>query len=118
MDLKNTSSGYFSQMYIFLNHTSLWNFTLDDELYNSGAKDETGSENPTMKALLIIAYSVIIVISLFGNSVVCHVVIKNKRMHSVTSLFIMNLAIADLMITLLNTPFTLVSYRLLALGSQ
>jgi len=43
--------------------------------------------------------------------VVCHVVIKNKRMHSVTSLFIMNLAIADILITLLNTPFTLVSLR-------
>lgn len=118
MDLKNTSSGFFSQMYVFLNHTSLWNFTLDDELYDSGTKNESGSENPTMKALLIIAYSVIIVISLFGNSVVCHVVIKNKRMHSVTSLFIMNLAIADLMITLLNTPFTLVSYPCLSLAQR
>ncbi|KAG5284678.1 hypothetical protein AALO_G00029280 [Alosa alosa] len=110
MGLKHTSSGYFSQIYVFLNHTTFWNFSLDDELYDSGAKDETESENPTMKALLIIAYSVIIVISLFGNSVVCHVVIKSKRMHSVTSLFIMNLAIADLMITLLNTPFTLVRF--------
>ncbi|KAL2094685.1 hypothetical protein ACEWY4_009404 [Coilia grayii] len=110
MGLKNTSLGYFSQFYVFMNHSTFWNFSLDDELYDSGAKDEMESQNPTMKALLIVAYSVIIVISLFGNSVVCHVVIKNKRMHSVTSLFIMNLAIADLMITLLNTPFTLVRF--------
>ncbi|KAJ1197174.1 hypothetical protein NDU88_001036 [Pleurodeles waltl] len=73
-------------------------------------KYEAESQSSTVKALLIVAYSVIIVISLFGNLLVCHVVIKNKRMHSATSLFIVNLAIADIMITLLNTPFTLVRF--------
>lgn len=68
----------------------------------------TESQNPMVKALLIVAYSFIIVFSLFGNVLVCHVVIKNKRMHSATSLFIVNLAVADILITLLNTPFTLV----------
>ncbi|XP_056613182.1 G-protein coupled receptor 83-like [Triplophysa dalaica] len=68
------------------------------------------SQHSTVKALLIFSYSVIIVISLFGNILVCHVVIKNKRMHSATSLFIVNLAIADILITLLNTPFTLVRF--------
>ncbi|KAL2094253.1 hypothetical protein ACEWY4_008972 [Coilia grayii] len=68
------------------------------------------SQNPTTKVLLIVAYSFIIVISLFGNSLVCHVVIKNKQTRSVTSLFIANLAIADILITLLNTPFTLVRF--------
>lgn len=66
------------------------------------------SQSPTVKALLIAAYSFIIVFSLFGNVLVCHVVIKTKRVHSATSLFIVNLAVADIMITLLNTPFTLV----------
>uniref|UniRef100_A0A8V5FVV2 G-protein coupled receptor 83 n=1 Tax=Melopsittacus undulatus TaxID=13146 RepID=A0A8V5FVV2_MELUD len=66
------------------------------------------SQSITVKALLVAAYSVIIVFSLFGNVLVCHVVIKTKRMHSATSLFIVNLAVADIMITLLNTPFTLV----------
>ncbi|CAN0294941.1 unnamed protein product [Lampetra fluviatilis] len=67
-------------------------------------------QDGTVKALLIVAYSVIIVISLFGNALVCHVVIKNKRMQSATSMFIVNLAIADIMITTLNTPFTLVRF--------
>lgn len=66
------------------------------------------SQSATVKALLIAAYSFIIVFSLFGNVLVCHVVIKTKRVHSATSLFIVNLAVADIMITLLNTPFTLV----------
>jgi hypothetical protein len=70
------------------------------------------SQNPTVKALLVVAYSFIIIFSLFGNVLVCHVIFKNQRMHSATSLFIVNLAVADIMITLLNTPFTLV--RILA----
>lgn len=72
------------------------------------AKYEADSQKPTVKALLIVAYSVIIVMSLFGNMLVCHVVMKNTRMHSATSLFIVNLAVSDILITLLNTPFTLV----------
>ncbi|XP_060682541.1 G-protein coupled receptor 83-like [Hemiscyllium ocellatum] len=87
------------------------NFTLDNwENFVDSAKYEAESQNATVKALLIAAYSVIIVISLFGNILVCQVVIKNKRMHSATSLFIVNLAGADIMITLLNTPFTLVRF--------
>ncbi|XP_077427414.1 G-protein coupled receptor 83-like [Vanacampus margaritifer] len=63
-----------------------------------------------VKALLVAAYSVIIVISLFGNTLVCHVIVKNKRSQSATSVFIMNLAVADVFITVLNTPFTLVRF--------
>ncbi|MGH0177946.1 UNVERIFIED_CONTAM: hypothetical protein FKN15_076795 [Acipenser sinensis] len=91
-------------------------FTLDNntladwQILLGKRKYEAESQNPTIKALLIVAYSFIIVISLFGNILVCHVVIKNKRMHSATSLFIVNLAIADILITILNTPFTLVRF--------
>ncbi|XP_039672521.1 probable G-protein coupled receptor 83 [Perca fluviatilis] len=68
------------------------------------------SQDGRVKALLVAAYSLIIVISLFGNTLVCHVVVKNKRTLSATSLFIMNLAVADIFITVLNTPFTLVRF--------
>ncbi|KAL1023547.1 hypothetical protein UPYG_G00042240 [Umbra pygmaea] len=85
--------------------------TLADWRSMAGKKRYGGeSHNGAVKALLVVAYSVIIVISLFGNTVVCHVVIKNKRMHSATSLFIVNLAVADILITLLNMPFTLVRF--------
>lgn len=73
-------------------------------LASSGGESQDGS----IKALLVAAYSLIIVISLFGNTLVCHVVVKNKRTLSATSLFILNLAVADIFITVLNTPFTLV----------
>nr|XP_020640046.1 probable G-protein coupled receptor 83 isoform X2 [Pogona vitticeps] len=85
-------------------------YELDMDSMENGTRYEGESQSRMVKALLIVSYSVIICISLFGNVVVCHVVIKNKRMHSATSLFIVNLAVADLMITLLNTPFTLVRF--------
>ncbi|KAL4647109.1 putative G-protein coupled receptor 83 [Arapaima gigas] len=81
-----------------------WRFLIGKKKYGAESQD------PTAKALLVAAYSLIIVVSLFGNVLVGHVVIKNKRMHSATSLFIVNLAVADILITLLNTPFTLVRF--------
>ena len=69
-----------------------------------GGESQVGS----VKTLLVAAYSLIIVLSLVGNALVCHVVVKNKRSQSATSLFILNLAVADIFITVLNTPFTLV----------
>uniref|UniRef100_A0A673L5C2 Probable G-protein coupled receptor 83 n=1 Tax=Sinocyclocheilus rhinocerous TaxID=307959 RepID=A0A673L5C2_9TELE len=109
MTFTNTSVDLFLQFFILQNFSMYFNFSLD-AMYDRGANYESESHRPTIRALLVVAYSVIIIISLFGNVVVCHVVIKNKRMHSVTSLFIMNLAIADILITLLNTPFTLVRF--------
>ncbi|XP_077042141.1 G-protein coupled receptor 83-like isoform X1 [Agelaius phoeniceus] len=93
---------------------SIFNWTesriVEWEKFAELAKYEPESQKPTVKALLIVAYSVIIIMSLFGNMLVCHVVLKNKKMHSATSLFIVNLAVSDIMITLLNTPFTLVRF--------
>lgn len=108
---ENHTTSFFSTLYGFPNR-SFFHSDLDlEDLgdFGSGTRYEGESQSRTVKALLIVAYSVIICISLFGNTLVCHVVIKNKRMHSATSLFIVNLAVADVMITILNTPFTLVS---------
>ncbi|XP_077155950.1 G-protein coupled receptor 83 [Ranitomeya variabilis] len=95
-----------------INGSFPWNNYSPEEWQSLIGKKRYGAEsqNPTVKALLIVAYSFIIVFSLFGNVLVCHVVIKNKRMHSATSLFIVNLAVADILITLLNTPFTLARF--------
>uniref|UniRef100_H3D9K1 G protein-coupled receptor 83 n=1 Tax=Tetraodon nigroviridis TaxID=99883 RepID=H3D9K1_TETNG len=75
----------------------------------SQKRESRVAQDGGVKALLVAAYSLIIVVSLFGNTLVCHVVVKNKRAQSATSLFI-NLAVADIFITVLNTPFTLVRF--------
>ena len=56
--------------------------------------------------LLVVAYGLVVVISLFGNSLVCNIIYKTRRMHTVTNLFIANLALSDLLITVFNIPFT------------
>ncbi|XP_052773567.1 G-protein coupled receptor 83-like [Mya arenaria] len=59
------------------------------------------------RVFLILAYSIIIAISLFGNTLVCHVIFKNKRMRTVTNTFIANLAVSDLLLTCINVPFNI-----------
>ncbi|XP_055765472.1 G-protein coupled receptor 83-like [Salvelinus fontinalis] len=98
------------------NRTNVFSLDLDEgtlaDWRSMAVKNCYGGESHdrTVKSLLVLAYSFIIVISLFGNTLVCHVVIQNKRMHSATSLFIINLAVADILITLLNMPFTLIRF--------
>ncbi|XP_005103692.1 probable G-protein coupled receptor 83 [Aplysia californica] len=57
--------------------------------------------------VLLAAYSVLCVISTFGNSLVCYVIFKNKRLHTATNYFIANLAISDLLVTFVNVPFNI-----------
>ena len=56
--------------------------------------------------VLIAAYSLVVLISIFGNVLVFHVILKTKHMHTVTNLFIANLALSDLLITIINIPIT------------
>ena len=52
-----------------------------------------------IKSARIIPYCLIIVVSLIGNSMVVAVVLKNPRMRTTVNYYIVNLAIADLLIT-------------------
>ncbi|KAJ3588186.1 hypothetical protein NHX12_011780 [Muraenolepis orangiensis] len=61
---------------------------------------------------LIMAYSLIILLGLLGNSLVIYMIIRYKNMRTVTNFFIANLALADLLVDTLCLPFTLV-YTLL-----
>ena len=98
----------------FLEHASnLSKYILDDkvladlQIFIGKKKYGVESQNATTKFLLIIAYSVIILTSFFGNALVCQVM-WNTRARTVTSMLLANLAVADILITLLNTPLTLV----------
>ena len=65
----------------------------------------------TWKCLRIIFYAVICILGTVGNALVI-LAYRNPRMRSVTNLFIANLGVADLTVTLINVPFT-VSYSTL-----
>lgn len=61
-----------------------------------------------VRVILILAYSTIILFGVTGNSLVIYVVYKFKNLHNVTNFFIVNLAVADLLVNTLCLPFTLV----------
>ena len=56
-------------------------------------------------------YGLIIVISLFGNFLVFSVILRTRRLHTITNLFIANLAFGDLLMTTFNIPFTVVRIK-------
>lgn len=62
-------------------------------------------ETPVLKALKLTLYAIIFLISVVGNSLVCIVVARRRRMRTVTNLFVLNLAVSDLAITCICIPF-------------
>lgn len=56
------------------------------------------------------AYAIIFVVSVVGNGFVCFIVLSTPRMRTVTNYFIMNLALGELLITMLCVPFSAFSY--------
>ncbi|XP_034963926.1 neuropeptide Y receptor type 2-like [Zootoca vivipara] len=67
---------------------------------------------PGVQIILIAAYSLIILLGFFGNSLVVYMIVRYRTMRTVTNFFIANLALADLMVDTLCLPFTL-AYTLL-----
>ncbi|KAM7394482.1 hypothetical protein PAMP_021285 [Pampus punctatissimus] len=61
-----------------------------------------------VQVILILAYSTIILFGVIGNCLVIYVVYKFKNLHNVTNFFIVNLAVADLLVNTLCLPFTLI----------
>ena len=60
---------------------------------------------PGIVALLSILYGIISLIAVIGNALVIVVIVRNRKMHSVTNMFIANLAVADVVIGIFAVPF-------------
>ncbi|XP_035235171.1 neuropeptide FF receptor 1 like 2 [Anguilla anguilla] len=56
----------------------------------------------------ILAYLFIFLLCMMGNGLVCLIVLRNRRMRTVTNLFILNLAVSDLLVGIFCIPTTLV----------
>ncbi|AWO97528.1 Cholecystokinin type 1 receptor [Scophthalmus maximus] len=56
----------------------------------------------------IVLYSLIFLLSVLGNSLIIAVLVRNRRMRTVTNLFLLSLAVSDLMVSLVCVPFTLI----------
>uniref|UniRef100_A0A4W3GEW5 Gastrin/cholecystokinin type B receptor n=1 Tax=Callorhinchus milii TaxID=7868 RepID=A0A4W3GEW5_CALMI len=56
----------------------------------------------------ILLYSIIFLLSFFGNMMIIVVLILNKRLRTVTNSFLLSLALSDLMVAIFCMPFTLI----------
>ncbi|XP_036407764.1 cholecystokinin receptor type A [Megalops cyprinoides] len=56
----------------------------------------------------IVLYSLIFLLSVLGNALIITVLVRNGRMRTVTNLFLLSLAVSDLMLCLFCMPFTLI----------
>ncbi|XP_071973464.1 neuropeptide FF receptor 2 [Engystomops pustulosus] len=63
---------------------------------------------PSIAAVFIISYLLIFILCMLGNGVVCFIVLSSKHMRTVTNLFILNLAVSDLLVGVFCMPTTLV----------
>lgn len=58
--------------------------------------------------IYILAYFFIFLLCMVGNTLVCCIVLENRRMRTVINLFIFNLAVSDLLVGIFCIPTTLV----------
>lgn len=77
---------------------------------NSASQCEYHIDSPTEQAFKCLAYIIIMFGSLIGNVLVICVVIMNRQMRTVTNYLIVNMAVADLLITAFNMPLTIKVY--------
>ncbi|KAF3697880.1 Cholecystokinin receptor type A [Channa argus] len=105
-------------METFTIHDMLLNSTdLNKILCNLGIKnisdcesDQDPSPEPKdiNETVRIVLYSLIFLLSVVGNSLIVAVLVRNRRMRTVTNLFLLSLAVSDLMVSLVCIPFTLI----------
>uniref|UniRef100_A0A3Q2DL20 Neuropeptide FF receptor 2 n=1 Tax=Cyprinodon variegatus TaxID=28743 RepID=A0A3Q2DL20_CYPVA len=63
---------------------------------------------PAVAAVFTVSYLLNFVVCMVGNGVVCFIVLRSRNMRTVTNLFILNLAISDLLVGIFCMPTTLV----------
>lgn len=84
----------------------LLNTTLSPQSVNDTLANKLIINNAFVQASFCVFYIAIFVIGITGNVLVCYVVCRNKAMHTVTNLFITNLALSDILLCFLAVPFT------------
>lgn len=104
---------FFDSPAVVLDHARVGNLNLTIAeiralLQNPSRYPSSIREDLTRRNSLIIAfYFTIVVVSLFGNLLVCYVILKRKRMRISTNLLMANLALSDLLMTVINIPFNI-----------
>lgn len=62
-----------------------------------------------LQVTIITMYSIIIILAVGGNSTVCYIVFRARRMRTVMNFFIVSLALSDILMAMFCIPFTFVA---------
>ena len=73
--------------------------------YNPQNDPQIWRQKVIKNSIVILLYSIIFVISLFGNSFVFYIIFSTRQMRTVTNYYIANITFSDIMMTLINIPF-------------
>lgn len=76
--------------------------------------DNTSVQGPIVvpiyqQAIIITMYSLVVLFSVTGNSIVCYIVFSSKRMRTVMNFFIVSLAFSDILMAVLCIPLTFIA---------
>ncbi|GFY17759.1 neuropeptide SIFamide receptor [Trichonephila clavipes] len=88
-----------------VNLTALFNANESENEYEH--RDNWYRHSPGITAVFCVAYSLVFVLGILGNSFVVSVVMRSPRMRTVTNYFIVNLAFADILVLIFCLPATL-----------
>uniref|UniRef100_A0A665WN17 Gastrin/cholecystokinin type B receptor n=1 Tax=Echeneis naucrates TaxID=173247 RepID=A0A665WN17_ECHNA len=86
----------------------LCNFGIKNISECESKQDASPEPKDINQTVRIVLYSLIFLLSVLGNSLIIAVLVRNRRMRTVTNLFLLSLAISDLMVSLVCIPFTLI----------
>lgn len=93
---------------------------LPDHISNMGNLADTSgpmasemvSQDEPVQFWLVIGYTIVVFAAILGNWVLNHVIMKYKKMHTATGLFVVNISVTNMMLAFLSSPFTMVSWML------
>ncbi len=93
-----------------LDSNRTFNFSLEEALNILAEYRKSGRNlNETAETILIIVYSLLIVVGVCANLLVCFVVARKSQMHTPRNLYIVNLSISDMTMCVICMPFTLIT---------
>ena len=67
---------------------------------------------PEIEVPLIVIYTIIIIVGFLSNGCICYLILMRKSLRTVRNMFIMNLALSDMIMCIFCMPFTLVKLLL------
>lgn len=83
-----------------------WNDSADDT-FNTTETHSFPTESLSFKIFKLFCYSIVFLFGFVGNALVFRMVVKRRKLRTVSNMFICNLAAADIAVLTVNLPFRL-----------